>query len=277
MTSLRRGGQVDVGFIPLWMGLVTATGIDPPAVTATAPQSGISALLQHLVGAGTFTVPLLVSALGGGEPAYDGPFYAERSAINVVNRIKVPAFFVSGEYDLFQRGTPLLFENLNQRKIPTKLIVGPWDHLQASGGTGLGEGRARNARRAAAALVRPLRQGHQGCDARQRHRQPDLLPAGNWRLDEVARLGRFQHPRDEPAALGIVEHRRRARKTDDRQACRRHLGRAPCAGGRLCTRSASQWTAGILNMVLPDNPCFTDNALNDKTGVVFETSAATKP
>ncbi len=88
-------------------------------------------------GAATFTVPLLLKALGGGEPAYDGAFYKERSVINVIDKVKVPAFFVSGEYDLFQRGTPLLFENLNKRGIPTKLIIGPWDHLQASGGTGL--------------------------------------------------------------------------------------------------------------------------------------------
>ena len=55
----------------------------------------------------------------------------------MIDKVKVPAFFVSGEYDLFQRGTPLLFENLNKRGIPAKMIVGPWDHLQASGGTGI--------------------------------------------------------------------------------------------------------------------------------------------
>lgn len=34
------GGQLDVGFIPLWIGLVTGTGIVPPAVTAGDPEVG---------------------------------------------------------------------------------------------------------------------------------------------------------------------------------------------------------------------------------------------
>ncbi len=49
----------------------------------------------------------------------------------------------------------------------------------------------------------------------------------------------------------------------------------PVAG--LCTRSANQWTAGAVNVILKDNPCFTDNKLNDQSGVVFETPAATSP
>src|SRR6185312_15253267 len=131
------GGEVDAGFIPLWLGLVTATGLIPPAVASTDPRSAFAALLQHISGAGTFTAPLLLKAFAGQDPAYDGPFYQERSPINVIDKVDVPAFFISGEYDLFQRGTPLLFENLNKRGVPAKMIVGPWDHLQASGGTGL--------------------------------------------------------------------------------------------------------------------------------------------
>jgi putative CocE/NonD family hydrolase len=48
----------------------------------------------------------------------------------------------------------------------------------------------------------------------------------------------------------------------------------PVAG--LCTRSASQWTAGLPNTVLADLPCFKDNALNDKAGAVFSTQPLTK-
>ena len=131
------GGQIDVGFIPLWLGLVTGAGMVPPAVAQSDPESGFGALLDHLFAAGTFTVPLLLDATLGGDAAYDGPFYRERSPIEVIHRVDVPTFLVSGEYDLFQRGTPLLFENLRSRGVPTRLVVGPWDHLQASAGTGL--------------------------------------------------------------------------------------------------------------------------------------------
>ena len=98
------GGQLDVGFIPLWLGLVTFTGLIPPATPPT-DLSPLTTLVDHLIGGGTFTLPLILEALGGGDPSYDGPFYTQRSPINVVDQVDVPAFFISGEYDLFQRGT----------------------------------------------------------------------------------------------------------------------------------------------------------------------------
>jgi len=132
------GGQVDSGFMPLWLGLVTATGLIPPAVAGTDPQSGIGALASHIGGAASFTGPTLVKALAGQETAYDGDFYKQRSPINVIDKVNVPTFLVAGEYDLFQRGTPLLFERLRKRGVPTKLIVGPWDHLKGSSGAEVG-------------------------------------------------------------------------------------------------------------------------------------------
>ena len=133
------GGQIDSGFMPLWLGLVTATGLIPPAVAGTDPQSGIGALASHIGAAGTFTGPTLVKALAGRETAYDGEFYQERSPINVIDQVDVPTFLVSGEFDLFQRGTPLLFERLQKRGVPTKMIIGPWDHLKGSSGAEVGD------------------------------------------------------------------------------------------------------------------------------------------
>jgi predicted acyl esterase len=45
----------------------------------------------------------------------------------------------------------------------------------------------------------------------------------------------------------------------------------------LCTRSANQWTAGVPNAALAELPCWSDNAPNDKTGVVFQTDPLTAP
>ncbi len=39
----------------------------------------------------------------------------------------------------------------------------------------------------------------------------------------------------------------------------------------------NQWTAGLPNMTGLANPCLTNNALNDKAGVVFETEPVTTP
>lgn len=271
------GGQLDAGFIPLWLGLVTTTGLIPPAVAASDPQSAFAALLDHLTGAATFTAPLLLNAFGGGEPAFDGPFYAERSVVNVIDRVKVPAFFVSGEYDLFQRGTPLLFENLQQRGVPTKMIVGPWDHLQASGGgpvadAGLGtlselqlrwfdhylKGAADPALDDDIAALTYYQQGT-GRWTRSTSWVGAEIGATSLRLSGSATTG---------GAGGTLTTGATTPGTSD-------VLPVPVAG--LCTRSANQWTAGVVNQVLPDNPCFASNALNDRAGVVFETEPVTTP
>lgn len=268
------GGQLDVGFMPLWLGLVTLTGLIPPAVTADDPESGFEALASHLLAAASFTAPLLVSAAAGADPAYDGPFYAERSPINVVDRVDVPTFLVSGEFDLFQRGTPLLFENLRERGVPTKLIIGPWDHLQGSSGAEVGEA------------------GY-GSLAELQLRWFDHYVKG---LPDAALDG------DIPP-LTYYEQGTGAWRTsdqwvgDDREALTFKLSGGSLRGGSLttatpasgsstmlpipvaglCTRSMNQWTAGIVNLFPFPNPCLTDNQLNDLTGVVFDTEPVTEP
>ena len=271
------GGQLDVGFIPLWLGLVTTTGLVPPAVAATDPLSALTTLLDHLSGAATFTAPLLIDALGGGEPAYDGDFYTERSVINVVDRIEVPAFFVSGEHDLFQRGTPLLFENLQQRGVPTKMIVGPWDHLEASGGAkiadaGLGtlsELQLRWFDRHLKGVDDPTFDSDIANLTSYEQGTGDWERADTWvGPDTRATSLRLSGSSTTGGSAGSLTAGEVTPGTSD-------VLPVPVAG--LCTRSASQWTAGILGAALPGNPCLTDNALNDATGVVFETEPVTSP
>lgn len=269
------GGQLDVGFIPLWLGLVTTTGLIPPAVLATDPESAIKELLDHLTGAGTFTLPLLLSAFLGGEPAYDGAFYQERSVINVIDKVKVPAFFVAGEYDLFQRGTPLLFENLNKRGIPAKMIVGPWDHLQGSSGAEVGQAGYGSL---AQLQLRWFDHHLKGRSDPTLHTDIANLTyyeqgTGAWRKSSKwigssltgakLKLSGTSAPLDAPGGL----------TSGTTTAGTSSLYPVPVAG--LCTRSASQWTAGLPNAILADLPCFTDNQYNDKAGAVFSTTPLT--
>jgi len=270
------GGQVDVGFIPLWLGLVTGTGVIPPAVTATDPQSGLKAFAQHLSTLGSFTGPMLLDALGGQEQAYDGDFYAQRSPINVVDRVQVPTFLVSGEYDLFQRGTPLLFERLQQQGVPVKMVVGPWNHLQASAGDGLADA------------------GHGSLEELQLrwfdHWVKGMPDPG---LDDIAPITYFEQGTDRwrtadrwvdpadtratalplagsavpgsPGTLGT------APTGDDRAT----VLPVPVAG--LCSRSADQWTAGLLSQLqLLNGACLDDNRVNDTSATLFETAPMTR-
>ncbi|WP_205472713.1 CocE/NonD family hydrolase [Nocardioides sp. SYSU D00038] len=270
------GGQLDVGFMPLWLGLVTGAGLIPPAVTASNPASGLGALLAHLVSAGTVTAALLVDAVLGGKTAYDGPFYAERTPMRFARRITVPTFLVSGEYDLFQRGTPLIFENLRNRKVPVKLVVGPWDHLQASGGAEFGRAGLGSL---SEVQLRWFDRYVRGVKDPTLHR--DIKPltyheigTGRWRTShrwigkQRARSFRLSGRSTTGGAKGLLTEGRTSAGTAK-------VLPIPVQG--LCTRSTNQWTAGLPNAVLPQLPCFKDNAVNDRLGVVFQTEPLRKP
>ncbi len=271
------GGQVDVGFIPLWLGLVTATGLIPPAVAASNPQSAMTALLDHLTGLGTFTAPLLLTAMVGGEPAYDGPFYKERSPINVINKVDVPAFFISGEHDLFQRGTPLLFDNLSKRGIPTKMIVGPWNHLEASSGKDVG-----NAGYGSLAELQLRWFDHYLKGVKDSRLNPDIANltyyeqgTGAWAHDSKwigsSLKGSTLNLTGSSSMLGapggLTSKTPKSGTTE--------VYPIPVTG--LCTRSFDQWTAGLTTATGMPNPCLTDNQYNDRLGAVFTTRALTKP
>lgn len=265
------GGQLDVGFIPLWLGLVTVTGIIPPAVTATDPESGLTALVDHLAAGLGFSTAMLLDAAFGGPRSYDGPFYAERSPLNVIDRVDVPTFLVSGYYDLFQRGTPMLFDELRRRGVPTKLVIGAWDHLQASSGQGLED--------AGYGTLNELQLrwfDHYVKGLPDPALDTDIAPltwhelgTGEWRRtsdwlgpDRTARTWQLSGSATPGVAPG-----RLTRGTPE--AGRTHVLPIPVQG--LCTRSSNQWTAGIANVLPVPNPCLTDNRFNDALGPVFET------
>lgn len=270
------GGQIDVGFIPLWIGLVTGAGVVPPAVAQSDPQSGFSALVDHLYGVATFTAPLLLDAVTGGDAAYDGPFYRERSPIEVIDRVRVPTFLVSGEYDLFQRGTPLLYESLRSRGVPTRLITGPWDHLQASAGDGLDDagygGLAELQLRWFDRYVRGV--ADPGLDrdipslTYYEQGSGEWTHATGWMTDQHAETFRLSGSAAAGGGVGVLTQ-------GDAVDGRAYVPPVPVSG--LCTRSANQWTAGLPNAVLADLPCWSDSAPNDKSGVVFQTEPLTSP
>jgi putative CocE/NonD family hydrolase len=271
------GGQIDVSFIPLWMGLVTGTGLIPPAYGADDPASAIKALLDRLTTATTFTGPLLTSAVLGGDPAYDGQFYQDRSPINVIKQVKVPTFLVSGEYDLFQRGTPLLFEQLQKQGVPVRMITGPWDHLQGSSGADVGK--------AGYGALQELWLrwfDHYVKGKKDAKLLKDIKPftyyeqgTGKWvttrkYVDRDLHAVSFHLSGD--AGVG---GRTGALVRGPGQAGTSLLPPLPVTG--LCTRSTNQWTAGILNAAFPDNPCLKDNSLNDLGGLTFQTAPLQKP
>ncbi|MEP9362638.1 CocE/NonD family hydrolase [Nocardioides sp. CN2-186] len=268
------GGAIDVGFIPLWLGLVTGTGVIPPAVTATDPESGFGALIDHLSAAATFTIPLMLKALAGGDEAYDGTFYRDRSPNRVINKVTVPTFLVSGEFDIFQRGTPLLFENLQSRDVPTKIIIGPWDHLEGSsaadidqaGYGSLGELQLRWFDRYVRGIADPTLDSDIPPVTYYEQGSGDWTHAQHWMGDQHAETFNLSGSAAAGGGIGVLT---------DGQAVdgRAYVPPVPVSG--LCTRSTNQWTAGLPEAALADLPCWSDNAPNDKSGVVFQTDPLT--
>lgn len=272
------GGQLDIGFIPLWMGLVTGTGVIPPAYGATDPAAALGTVFTHLSALATFSAPLLLGALLGGDAAYDGEFYRERSPGEVISEVDVPTFLVGGQLDLFQRGTPLLFEDLQSRGVPARLVVGPWNHLEGSSGEGLADAgygtvdelQLRWFDRYVRGVsdpgldrdIPPVTYYEQNADTWRAARSwiGDNLEARTFHLSGSATAGGLQ-----PGTL----------TTGTPTSGTAVVPPVPVAG--LCTRSTDQWTAGLPTAVLADLPCWDDNRGNDLAGVVYDTEPLAEP
>ena len=109
-------------------------GDTPPAYTASDPQRAgqtLSTRPANLTGFTTYAA----TTTAGGSGDFDGPYYRDMSPLWVIDRIKTPTFLVGGWYDaLSQRDAPLLFQALQARGVPVKLLMGPWYHTTAGAG-----------------------------------------------------------------------------------------------------------------------------------------------
>ncbi len=123
-----QGGSTDTGFIPFWLGLVTALSALPPSDTSSNPQEAASVYVEHLLANSEFDVSHLIGASLGEEGAYDGPFYRLRSPVVRASEITVPVVIQGGWWDLFQRGEPLLWESLKNSK-DLVLFMSPHYHV----------------------------------------------------------------------------------------------------------------------------------------------------
>ncbi|MFA5889868.1 MAG: CocE/NonD family hydrolase [Actinomycetota bacterium] len=132
------GGEQNTSFHPAWLAAVTALGLAPGTYATSDPAGAGSTMLQHAGGALSFQASSFARGPAGNDTiSYDGPFYRQRSPIEFVDRVDVPTFVVGGWFDLFQRGEPMLYDALQARGVPARLLMGPWYHLDATSGTGL--------------------------------------------------------------------------------------------------------------------------------------------
>ena len=265
------GGQVDTGFIPFWLGLVTGAGLLPGSA-GSDPQEAGRAFADHAQGILGFQTTAVASAttgqpIGDADGAYDGSFYRTRSPLDVIDRIHVPTFVVGGEYDLFQRSEPLIYNALRARGVPTRLLIGPWTHVAASSGTGLPADGVPTLQELELRWFDHYLAGRPDPTLNR-----DVAPVTVWRLGanryERAsayppadthyvrlRLGGTAAP-GTPGTLG-------AARPENGTGSVPYL---PVAG--VCTESTAQWTAGLVPTGEPI--CTGDHRVNDNLGVAYD-------
>ena len=149
------GGLVDFEFDETYLGLTAGTNTANPVGDTLSDPSLVSDLAQietgHAAGLVGYHAAATENILSGGDEAYDGTYWQARNPQNVIQRIvanHIPAYLVGGEFDIFQRGEPVNYAELQNawdHRSPTgpmlphqrttgryQLIVGPWEHLNGS-------------------------------------------------------------------------------------------------------------------------------------------------
>jgi putative CocE/NonD family hydrolase len=149
------GGLIDFEFDELYLGLTGADNMANPLEDTASDPALLSDLagieVDHADGLASYHAASTANVLGGGDEAYDGHYWQVRNPQSYLQRIvanHIPAYIVGGEFDLFQRGEPLDYAELQNawdgRSVTApmlpgqrvtgryQLIDGPWEHLNGS-------------------------------------------------------------------------------------------------------------------------------------------------
>jgi putative CocE/NonD family hydrolase len=251
------GGDVNVSFIPMWLGLVTGASLVPPTYAPADAADAVKALASHALGVTGFQTNTLIQGAAGGDLAYDGPFWRLRSPLEVVDGINVPAFIVGGHHDLFQRGEPLIYERL-KRHATARLLIGPWTHLGGSLGAGLPRDgvpdldhialrwfdrylKGINTHIGTIPKVTNYTYGDNRYEVQADWPDPRLHPTRRYLRAGGALSATPPTTAERPDSF--VQH--------------------PLAG--ICTQSTSQWTAGLTEPL----PCTNDDRLNETLAATY--------
>jgi putative CocE/NonD family hydrolase len=128
------GGMLNGLFISTWLSLTQHLSVMDGYALLAYPQYTdqiIAATQEHVATINDFFIPLINNALDGdvGLDTDDGDFWSQRSPSEHASDIQVPTFIIGGTHDIFQRGEPLLYEQL-KHNVLTKLMILPGDHVQ---------------------------------------------------------------------------------------------------------------------------------------------------
>ncbi len=279
------GGNLDSAFIPPWLGLVTGLGAPPGDQTTDGNPNdavdGVSVAVNHDYNITQFQVPTTVDASTGGTKAYDSAYYDSISPLWRIRNVHVPTFVVGGEFDIFQRGEPLIYNALD---VPAKrLVIGPWIHLEGSTASSLPADGIPDLKTLELQWFDQYVKGEQtGEDAQPRVEQYELkgTDASHFVASESYPIGRLapQNLYLEPGTSGS------ANSLNDGV-----LGAAPPSAdgsdplpfvptGTPCSRTTFQWgDASATQAGVGNAPCETDERPNEVQELTYTTPALQSP
>ncbi|MGI8680193.1 MAG: CocE/NonD family hydrolase [Jatrophihabitans sp.] len=142
------------------LGLIGGYFVDrtltPLLERATDPLDALNLSAQHALAGVPFELTTGLDALLQTDRVYDTPYWQERAPQNVLSKIvqnNVAMYLLGGQYDVFQRGEPLIYSQLQNlaagrpqyapmtpgQPVSAKyqLLFGPWDHGNQGSGIDL--------------------------------------------------------------------------------------------------------------------------------------------
>ena len=149
------GGLIDFEFDETYLGLTAGDDTSNPITDTLSDPAMLSDLAaieaDHAYGLAGYHAQTTEQVLLGGPEAYDQAYWQARNPQNILRRVvanQIPAYLVGGEFDIFQRGEPTNFAELQNAwdhrsttasMLPGQrttgryqLIDGPWEHLNGS-------------------------------------------------------------------------------------------------------------------------------------------------
>ncbi|MEV6558179.1 CocE/NonD family hydrolase [Nocardia sp. NPDC051756] len=118
--TVTMGGLLDLEFDAIFLGATGALNLEGPVLSALLDPSNLAAdrdiLLQHLASVQGFNIDFLRRALASDpELLFNDGYWQGRGPRKTLSNIvasEIPAYIVGSQYDLFQRGQPLLYSGL---------------------------------------------------------------------------------------------------------------------------------------------------------------------
>jgi putative CocE/NonD family hydrolase len=149
------GGLIDFEFDELYLGLTAGLNSANPLTDTLSDPAMLADLAEiesdHAHGLAAYHAATTKQVLLGGPEAYEQSYWQARNPQNVIRRIvanHIPAYLIGGEFDIFQRGEPTNYAELQNawdRRSATapmlsgqqttgryQLIDGPWEHINGS-------------------------------------------------------------------------------------------------------------------------------------------------